>query len=69
MWIRGRRCLDIRRMLPLSRCQGVREKCQDGQSDLTVLALPDKVCFALAAADLVLLEAADGDEVGVCFAT
>jgi hypothetical protein len=36
--------------------------------DLTVLAPPYKVGLALAAADLVDLEAADGHEVGVCFA-
>jgi hypothetical protein len=43
--------------------------CGDGQRDLAVLALPDKIGLAPAAAHLILLEAADGDKVGVCFAT
>jgi hypothetical protein len=40
-----------------------------GKSDLTVLALPDEIGFAFAAADFVLLEATYRDEVGMCFAT
>jgi hypothetical protein len=50
--VRGRRGLDIGRVLPLA-----------------VLAPPHKVGLALAAADVILLEAAGGDHVGVCFAT
>jgi hypothetical protein len=41
----------------------------DGQMDLTVLALPDEVGLTPAAAHFVLLEAADGDKVGVGLAT
>jgi hypothetical protein len=37
--------------------------------DLTVLALPDEVGLTPAAAHFVLLEAADGDKVGVGLAT
>jgi len=36
---------------------------------LAVFAPPDKIRLALAAADLGLVEAAEGDIVGVCFAT
>lgn len=41
----------------------------DREKDLTVLALPDKIGLAPAAAHVVLLEAADRDPVGVCFTT
>lgn len=54
-----------------SRCAGLQWRFVDaehGERDLTVLALPHKVGLALAAADLVLLEAADRHPVGVCLA-
>jgi hypothetical protein len=53
----------------ISTSSEVDEDGEKGSRDLTVLALPDKVCLTLTAADLVLLEAAYGDKVGVCLAT
>lgn len=44
-------------------------RARGGQSDLTVLAPPYKVGFALAAAYIILLEAVHCDEVWMCLAT
>jgi hypothetical protein len=44
-------------------------RARDGQSDLTVLAPPYKIGFALAAAHVVLLIAIYGDKVWMCLAT
>lgn len=41
---------------------------QRGRLDLAVLAAPNKVGLALAAADFVLLEAVERDVIGVCLA-
>jgi hypothetical protein len=57
--VRGGRRLDAGRVLSLG----------DGQGDLAVLALPDKVGLAAATAHFVHLEAAERDPVGVCLAT
>jgi hypothetical protein len=44
-------------------------KRRRGVSNLTVLAPPDKIGFALTSAHFILLEAAYRNEVGVCLAT
>ena len=70
MFVGGRRGCDVRRVFSLYSVSvvGVREEGA-GQKDLTVLTPPDKVCFTLAAALFVHLEAIDRDRVGVYFAT